>query len=99
MAMGFESGIGSYVHAMARVNMYFPVDHKGNAYCCCEQCDFYRTNSRSCALTNSPCTFPSKYVGGECPLMPVDDGQADRVEKLFAEISEENARYPSLDTE
>lgn len=94
----FESGISDYVHAVAKVDVYFPVDHRGNAYCNCEQCTFYRTTSRSCALTDQPCTFPSKYVGGACPLVPVDDDQAAKIENVFCEIAAENAQYPSLET-
>lgn len=95
----FESGISNYVHAIAKVDIYFPVDHKGRAYTCCDQCFFYRESSHSCALTHEPSTFPAKWVGDACPLMPVDDGQAKRVEQLFSDIAQENANKTPLASE
>lgn len=68
----FESGVSSYVKAQTTVTVYFPVDAKGNEYICCEQCEFFRTSSRSCALNGKVCQFPSKYVGQFCPLEKID---------------------------
>lgn len=85
----FESGVSSYIHAVGKVDIYFPVDHRGHSHICCEQCFFYRESSHSCALTHEPSTFPAKWVGDACPLMPVTDEQAKKVETLFAEIAQE----------
>ena len=95
----FESGVASYIHAVAKVDQYFPVDSRGNAHICCEECFFYRDSSRSCALNHESCTFPSKYVGGACPLIQVDDKQAAEVDNLFALTAAQNAEYKSLETE
>ena len=93
----FESGVSSYVHAIGKVDIYFPVDHKGRAYTCCDQCFFYRESSHSCALTHEPSTFPSKWVGDACPLMPVTDEQAMEIETLFGKIAAElSANSPQI---
>lgn len=95
----FESGVSSYVHAIAKVDVYFPVDHRENSHICCEECFFYRESSRSCSLNHESCTFPSKYVGGACPLVSVTDEQAKEVENLLATIAAKNSEYQSLETE
>lgn len=69
----FEDGISDYIHAQATVKMSFPVDFRGNVYCCCEQCRFYSPSARRCNLTGSVVQFPTKYVGGDCPLEIIDD--------------------------
>lgn len=64
----FDSGVASYVKATAMVTVYFPVDYKGNADISCNQCPYFRRQSRSCALNNAVCNYPEKYVAVECPL-------------------------------
>lgn len=71
--MSFESGVASYIHATATVDVFFPVDARGNAYVCCEQCFFYRDGTRRCALTGDVSAFPAKYVGATCPLETITD--------------------------
>ena len=88
--MPFESGISKYVHAVAKMDVYFPVDHKGNEYCCCSQCFFYREASQTCGLNHQPVTFPNKYTGYACPLERVNDEQDRRLNELMMEIVEEN---------
>ena len=34
----FESGVESYIHGQATVDVYFPVDKRGDADICCYQC-------------------------------------------------------------
>lgn len=68
---GFETGISRYVHATATVDVYFPVDARGVPAICCEQCPYYRVNSRRCGLTDRVCAYPGKYVGAGCPLREV----------------------------
>ena len=77
----FETGICSYVHAAATVHVFFPVDAKGNADICCEQCPFYRIHSRRCGLNDTVCAYPNKYVGRSCPLQKAEEG--DTWEYLF----------------
>lgn len=69
----FETGVASYIHAQATVDVFFPVDAKGNADISCRQCYFFRTSSNSCALNGEVCAFPNKYVGACCPLKPKED--------------------------
>ncbi len=66
--MTFDSGVSSYVHATAVVEVYFPVDAKGNADICCYQCEFFHRTSSRCGLNGRICAYPQKYVGQDCPL-------------------------------
>lgn len=68
MAQNFENGISAYIHAQAVVDVYFPVDLKGNADISCRQCKFFRWSSHSCALNNEVTQYPERYIGGSCPL-------------------------------
>ena len=71
--MAFENGVAKYVTGYATVYNHFPVDNKGVAYICCEQCDYYRVASRKCALNGQIVEFPTRYVGSHCPLELVED--------------------------
>lgn len=66
--MSFDSGVASYVHGKATVDVYFPVDGRGNADISCQQCFFFREASRRCGLTGQISEYPTKYVGSHCPL-------------------------------
>ena len=69
----FDTGVSEYVHAQATVDVFFPVDWKGNADICCDQCYFFRRSYKTCGLNGEVCQYPNKYVGGSCPLTPVED--------------------------
>lgn len=69
----FDSGVESYVHARTVVDIYFPVDSRGNADISCSQCYYFRRQSKTCALNGEVCQYPDKYVGDSCPLEPVQD--------------------------
>lgn len=69
----FESGVASYVHGRATVDVYFPVDQRGNADISCTQCFFFREASRRCGLNGEVSQYPSKYVGSNCPLEMVEE--------------------------
>ena len=69
----FETGITSYKHCTAQVDVYFPVDEKGNAHIYCEMCEFFGRSSRRCSLTGRISEFPGKYVGSFCPLKEIDN--------------------------
>lgn len=69
----FESGVASYVHGRATVDVYFPVDQRGNADISCTQCFFFREASRRCGLNGEVSQYPSKYVGSNCPLEIVEE--------------------------
>lgn len=66
--MMFENGVRKYIKATATVEVYFPVDDKGNEYICCEYCPYLSHNSRICHLNSEIVEFPKKYVGSKCPL-------------------------------
>lgn len=69
----FETGVSRYIKATATVEVYFPVDLKGNVYICCDACQFYRKSSSRCGLTNEPMLWSGRYVGGYCPLKPANE--------------------------
>lgn len=87
MSTGFESGVTAYVHGVALVEIYFPIDSKGTEYCCCEQCFYFREASRSCALNHETIAFPSRYVGDNCPLIRVTPEQYDEINRTILNIS------------
>ena len=64
----FDTGIKGYVAAYARVTVLFPIDWKDHADVCCDQCYYYRRNYKTCGLNGEVCQYPTKYVGGSCPL-------------------------------
>ena len=64
----FSSGVKDYVIGTAKVQVFFPVDFKGNADVCCRQCRFYRISSRKCGLNEELIPCPEEYIGPSCPL-------------------------------
>lgn len=89
----FENGIQKYVHAVAIVENYFPVDETGRPYICCEQCFYKDVDHNVCNLNRERIAFPHKYVGGECPLVPVDDKQYTEITNIKNTIEKENHYY------
>ena len=79
----FDSGINDYIHAQATVDVFFPVDFRGNADISCNQCFFFRRNYQTCGLNGEVCQYPQKYVGDNCPL----------------DIEEPNAKISNLEDE
>lgn len=71
--MAFESGISQYMHARMTVDVYFPVDERGNEYIACERCKLYNANTRRCTDTGEIIPFPGKFVGNECRLQEVKE--------------------------
>lgn len=69
----FDSGVSSYIHAQAKVDVFFPVDAKGNADISCSQCYYFRRNYKTCGLNGEVCQYPEKYVGASCPLGEVEE--------------------------
>lgn len=64
----FETGISGYIKATYTAEVYFPIDKNGNAQINCTQCYYFNTSTNRCRLNGEVCAFPSKYVGGNCPL-------------------------------
>lgn len=70
----FENGVSGYVRATATVEVFFPVDGKGNADVCCMQCEYFHRTSSRCGLNDKICAYPQKYIGQNCPLH-FDEGE------------------------
>lgn len=75
-----DNGISRYIHAVAKVHVWFPVDRNGNELIRCEQCRFYSDTGKRCRLNNEVCAFPSKYVGSDCPLEIVEEDEEGEIE-------------------
>lgn len=73
----FDTGVASYIHAQAVVDVYFPVDSKGIPDISCNQCFYYRRSYQTCGLNGEVCAYPNKYVGACCPLKSVDESDGD----------------------
>lgn len=71
--MKLDSGVKDYIRTRATVEIYFPVDWRGQADISCNQCFFFRRNYQTCGLNGEVCQYPNKYVGDSCPLEPVED--------------------------
>lgn len=67
--MNVETGVSGFVHAQGVVDVFFPIDNKGNAMVNCFHCRFLASNERICQLTKEPTPFPSKYISPKCPLL------------------------------
>lgn len=93
----FESGVPAYVHGIYKVDVFFPVDRRGNEFKCCAQCFYFRESSSRCALNYEKCAFPDKNVGQNCPLIYVTEEQDDKLNAAIAEIAMENAQCPSME--
>ena len=78
----FDTGISDYIHAQATVDVFFPVDFRGNADISCSQCFFFRKNYQTCGLNGEVCQYPQKYVGGSCPLKPADENNNNMEENV-----------------
>lgn len=68
MSKTFESGVLSYIHGVAYVDNFFPVDKRGVADINCYQCRYFSRNNGICQLTKEIVPYPQKYVGAKCPL-------------------------------
>ena len=64
----FESGVSGYVVGKCEITVYFPIDTRGQPDISCKQCPYYRTTSRSCALTDKIVPYGEKFVAPSCPL-------------------------------
>ena len=70
--MAFENGISGYVEAHATVTVYFPIDSRPPPPPPRKHCPFLSSNERICQLNKEAVAFPTKYVGGRCPLEPIE---------------------------
>lgn len=68
MMANFESGVAGYIRGVATIEVYFPVDAKGNAEVNCYQCEMFHRSTNRCGINGKLCAYPQKYVGQYCPL-------------------------------
>ena len=71
--ISFSSGVASYVVGEATVNVFFPVDFRGNADVRCDLCRFYSRSGRLCRLNGEIVSYPEKYIGSNCPLNFIEE--------------------------
>lgn len=69
----FDTGVSRYIKARAVVEVGFPVDWRGSVEINCMHCPFFNRSTGRCNLTQSVVAFPTKYVGSECPLEPIEE--------------------------
>lgn len=69
----FDSGVKEYIVAEATVRVHFPVNFQDRADVSCNQCQFFRRSTQLCGLNGAVCEYPQKYVGSQCPLVPVNE--------------------------
>lgn len=79
----FDSGVASYVHGTATVEVWFPVDDKGRADVSCKQCRYFRVSSNSCALNGEMCAYPTKFVGAWCPLQLDEKTEGGNIDETY----------------
>lgn len=63
-----ENGVQAYVHAVGKIENYFPIDSRGNVYACCTYCQYYSRSYNSCKITGEIIVMADKYVGNNCPF-------------------------------
>ncbi len=71
----FASGVSGYIHTAAEITVHFPIDERGSASVNCVNCYLYREASRRCGITGEIIPYPNKYVGNDCPLIPIEKGE------------------------
>ena len=72
----FESGVAKYIVATTEVRVHFPVDFKGREEIACKHCQFYK-RPQQCGLNGEVVNFPEHFVGYNCPLKLVEEGEEE----------------------
>lgn len=75
----FDNGVARFIKARAVVEVGFPVDFRGNAEIACKHCNFYIKATQRCGLTQTIVNYPEHYIGVDCPLVPIDEGETEDV--------------------
>ena len=73
----FSSGVAKYIKATAVVEVYFPVDFRGREEIACKHCKFYVRSTQRCALNQEVVNYPEYYIGHNCPLEPIEEGEGE----------------------
>ena len=68
----FDSGVSGFIKGYHTVEVNFPIDSKGRADVCCEQCPYYGRTSSTCQLNKQIIHYPNK-LGYYCPLEIKED--------------------------
>ena len=63
----FDTGVSGYLTGSCTITVNFPIDGKGRADVCCEQCPYYGRTSKTCQLNKQVVNYPNK-LGYHCPL-------------------------------
>ena len=64
----FDSGVSGFLVGTCLVEVNFPVDSKGRADVCCNQCPYYGRSSKTCQINKQVIHYPEKFIGINCPL-------------------------------
>lgn len=64
----FETGVKSYIVGTATIEVFFPVNWRGEPDVRCELCKFYSRSGHACRINNQVVEYPEKYIGSQCPL-------------------------------
>ena len=73
----FSSGVKRYIKARAVVEVNFPVDWRDKEEIACKHCQFYVRATQRCGLNQEIVNYPEYYVGYNCPLIPIEEGETE----------------------
>ena len=71
----FDDGVKGYIKGRAVVEVGFPIDWRDSAEIACKHCPFFDRSKSRCNLTMDVVNFPDRYVGSNCPLERVEEGE------------------------
>ena len=74
----FSSGVKRYIKARAVVEVNFPVDWRDKEEIACKHCPFYIRATQRCALNQEIVNYPEHYIGYNCPLEPIEEGETEK---------------------
>ena len=75
----FSSGVKRYIKARAVVEVNFPVDWRDHEEIACKHCQFYVRATQKCGLNQQVVNYPEHFVGYDCPLEPIEEGETENV--------------------
>jgi hypothetical protein len=69
----FSSGVKRYIKGQTVITVFFPVNDQNVKDVCCYQCELFNRSTGKCLLTGKVSEYPSRHIGGECPLTFIDE--------------------------
>jgi hypothetical protein len=75
----FDNGVARFIKARVIVEVNFPVDFRGNEEVACKHCNLFVRATQRCGLTQTIVNYPDHYVGVDCPLVPIEEGETENV--------------------